>query len=113
MGEPAWRRQYLTSLFADADAPGEGFARRWCWGISLYAKAGVFVIDVGRFLTQFEGEPMEPKIVASVGLQFRPFDWQLGQEHIYYDGPHCIYKLGPFWFAREWTWCTKCYGDDA
>jgi hypothetical protein len=32
----------------------------------------------------------------------------LGEEHAYYDGPHCSFSLG--WLHFNWSgdWCTKC-----
>jgi hypothetical protein len=39
------------------------------------------------------------------------------QDHIYYDGPHCHYAVGPFVFNTGdlpplWENCEKCYGRD-
>lgn len=42
-----------------------------------------------------------------VGLSSK---WSFGVYHIYYDGPHCGFRLGPLRF--EWGtkdgWCEKC-----
>jgi hypothetical protein len=35
----------------------------------------------------------------------------LGQQHIYYDGPHCSFSIG--WLHLNWSywWCKKCMPD--
>jgi hypothetical protein len=37
--------------------------------------------------------------------------WMWGPKHFWYDGPHCIFALGPVrvqWFQRR---CTRCRGE--
>ncbi len=35
--------------------------------------------------------------------------WGFGDEHVYYDGPHCIWSLGPLHFCWGGNWkCRKC-----
>jgi hypothetical protein len=36
----------------------------------------------------------------------RRFAW--GEEHMYYDGPHCSFSLGWLHFSWSGDWCTKC-----
>lgn len=41
-------------------------------------------------------------------LQFNTGHWYWGEDHIYYDGPHCFFGLG--WLGLSWGphWCNKC-----
>jgi hypothetical protein len=39
----------------------------------------------------------------------RHFD--IGEEHVYYDGPHCSFSLGWLHFSWGGDWCTKCMPD--
>lgn len=35
--------------------------------------------------------------------------WQLGDDHFYYDGPHCFCHLGPIHLQLGGNWdCLKC-----
>lgn len=88
--------------------------RRWVCGPSIWLFETGFEIGFGRYLIQYEGKPcVPPVLVAHGGIQFRPFEWKLEQEHIYYDGPHCLYMFGPVWFNRSWwTLCKKCSPED-
>lgn len=40
--------------------------------------------------------------------------WRFGFGHVYYDGPHCSFSLGPFmlgWSGGFWSGhCCKCEG---
>ena len=49
--------------------------------------------------------------VYHVCLAWRPKRW--GFEHVYYDGPHCMFGLGIIHF--QWVplggWCKKCMPD--
>lgn len=39
--------------------------------------------------------------------------WHLGEEHLYYDGPHCSFSLGFLHFAwMRNAHCRKCEGDE-
>lgn len=44
--------------------------------------------------------------VKSISLHWR---WNWGEDHFYYDGPHCFYNFGPI--TIEWpNWeCEKCH----
>lgn len=37
--------------------------------------------------------------------------WRWGQEHRYWDGPHCFYYFGCFKFWSFDGNCKKCYGE--
>jgi hypothetical protein len=38
--------------------------------------------------------------------------WVFGQFHDYYDGPHCSYNFGPFYYITSNNdKCKKCYDD--
>lgn len=37
--------------------------------------------------------------------------FHFGVEHMYYDGPHCLYSLGFLHLCYEPDWCTKCMLD--
>lgn len=36
--------------------------------------------------------------------------WAVGQEHVYYDGPHCFFSLGPLHvqYVPRGGWCERC-----
>lgn len=38
-------------------------------------------------------------------------EFKFGIDHIYYDGPHCLYNFG--FITIQWgrDWCDKCYGE--
>lgn len=38
--------------------------------------------------------------------------FEIGQDHHYYDGPHCSVKLGWLRIAYSWNWCKKCMPDE-
>lgn len=37
--------------------------------------------------------------------------WAWGFEHMYYDGPHCMFSLGFLHFNWEPEWCDGCWLD--
>lgn len=38
--------------------------------------------------------------------------WRLGQDHFWYDGPHCQFAFGPFRIQWYNDHCKECYGED-
>lgn len=38
-------------------------------------------------------------------------EWGLGQDHIWYDGSHCQFALGPFRVQWSNPSCKKCSGE--
>jgi hypothetical protein len=40
--------------------------------------------------------------------------WHLGPEHVYYDGPHCLFSLGflHVQYAPRGGWCLKCMPEE-
>lgn len=76
-----------------------------------YGYGKLFYIGWSTELVQYEGKPMEPRVIQEVQMQFiyHPKMWKIGQEHMYYDGPHCFYQFGPFRYYNGWRWCKKCY----
>jgi hypothetical protein len=40
--------------------------------------------------------------------------WAWGEEHVYYDGPHCFFDLGfiHISYPAKGGWCKKCMPDD-
>lgn len=38
--------------------------------------------------------------------------WMWGQDHCYYDGPHCSFSVGPITFNWSYWWCEKCYSGE-
>ena len=35
--------------------------------------------------------------------------WEWGEEHIYYDAPHCFYMFGPITIEWSKSECEKCH----
>lgn len=86
---------------------------RWHWriGFERYPKGGLELFFT-RVLTHFRWRPWPgdgEKFCEYVGVQLRwDLPMRIGAQHIYYDGPHCFYQLGPLTFVECWRWCTKC-----
>jgi hypothetical protein len=38
--------------------------------------------------------------------------FEVGEAHDYYDGPHCCIKLGWLRINYSWNWCKKCMPDE-
>lgn len=41
-------------------------------------------------------------------------EWnKFGSDHMYYDGPHCMFSLGPltFQYVPRDGWCEQCYDE--
>jgi hypothetical protein len=37
----------------------------------------------------------------------------IGEEHAYYDGPHCSFSIGWIHFCWSGDWCLKCMPDES
>lgn len=111
----------IEKLLYEEEIPGTPTAiynRRWRWWLTyttwrLNTSNGSrwgFLFGFERQLIQFEGKPVVPPLpVQGLYMQVRPFEWRLGADHIYYDGPHCLYMLGPFWLTNEFnSTCKEC-----
>ncbi len=85
------------------------------WKIRPYMKFSkdlnwLFTFGINEEIIQFEGKPYGPKPTWEIGFSFnRNKLLDFGIDHIYYDGPHCIYKFGPISFYKIGIgWCKKC-----
>ena len=89
--------------------------RRWRWVLGAAHWNHRVAVGMDLLLTQFEGKrDPDPTVVQSANLLFiyDPREWKVGQDHMYYDGPHCLYQFGPF--ALSWELdrdCHKCMPD--
>ncbi len=74
----------------------------------------IICIGISQYITKFQGEIKGyPTEIANIGIQIRPLAWRFGQDHIYYDGKHCLYKFGPIWFENSWGGnCNKCWPEE-
>ena len=85
--------------------------RRWRYWPQIGFYNGRFYIGWALELVQFAGKVYdEPTICSDWNIQFvyDPRKWRFGQEHLYYNGPHCFYEFGPIAFIEAWRWCEKC-----
>lgn len=105
-------RRLLDKLLHVEDDPSDRcyHNRRWRWTpiIELDRRGRALYIGISLDLVQYDGKPHSPRAVHYRDFSLHPFDWQIGQDHVYYDGPHCCYKLGPFRFSESWRRCAKC-----
>ena len=106
-------------LYIDEDQSPENtmraFNRRWRYWPAVGHWNGRVYLGLQLQLIQFKGELYDkPTVAEDFQLQFiyDPRKWKIGQEHMYYDGPHCIYDFGPFAIYRHWGWCLKCMPAD-
>lgn len=73
---------------------------RWEWAFEANRRGIGFVESV--VYTDGERRPVDWYEVCITGK------WRWGRQHIYYDGPHCCFSIGPLHFNwRNWD-CTKC-----
>lgn len=85
-------------------------AFRWTFQVRGFKNEECFGFDVGLVHQHkldgkwYDGHD-EYLIIVSSKMNF-------GQEHVYYDCPHCTYSFGPFTYFRgaDWT-CKKCLPD--
>ena len=101
------------------------YPRRWKWspyfehyGKSKNGEFEWYTIDIGIDLNliQYKGEVREKKDWTPVrsmyiGICYHPKLWKISVDHMYYDGPHCLYQFGPLRFYKSWDWCKKCMPD--
>lgn len=77
------------------------------------------VLDIGWLSVSFHSEvkfrtdtPEESEWLwcqgTSISITKR---FSLGTDHVYFDGPHCIYSVGFIHLCHEPDWCTKCMPD--
>ncbi len=89
---------------------GEGAACRWIIEVEKYKKAFSF----GLYY-QFRYKPKDEWYTSHSSLYEvvigRYFSW--GEDHMYYDGPHCSFSLGFIHFHWSGNFntgeCKKCY----
>ena len=108
------RRLLERLLYVEEDPsdPSSYLNRRWRWGPYVDAFRWGACVGIGFYLVQWEGKRHKPRFLQGAYLQIRPLEWRFGQLHLYYDGPHCLYRFGPFWFTNELRWCLKCMPAD-
>lgn len=47
--------------------------------------------------------------VSNVGFEFNPKKWKIGQDHTFYDSPHCMFDFGPLNYYTSDNWhCKEC-----
>lgn len=110
-----WMRRFLPRMGEASNDTMRHLKRMWMYMPTIHWWNGRINIGVELELVQYEGKPCEPRPVQSFifGLVIFPWKWKFGQEHMYYDGPHCMYDLGPFSLYKSWNWCTKCMPEDS
>lgn len=98
----------------DNDEKIKAWNRRWRWR----PEVGLWN---GRIFVGFQCEMIESHGVQgiddhveswAVQLVYNPRKWKVTQAHVYYDGPHCAYQLGPFEFRTDGMNdnCRRCNG---
>lgn len=74
------------------------------------------IFDVRRFYRRLEScgwiSPIDGWKSSHCTLELRlnldPRKWMLLDNHVYYDGAHCLYNFGPVSFAQDWFPCDRC-----
>lgn len=93
------------------DEPDSKYNRQWRRWIDSYKKESFVALSYEVQLTQFEGNPMNPRpvVIKQLGLEFNPKKWKVDQDHTYYDGNHCQYHFGPLSYYTSGTKnCIRC-----
>lgn len=108
------RRLYEKIFYIEDIGDNYTNGRRWRYWPEIGFYKGRFYIGVCIQLIQVENKPRKPDAIqdATIQLFYDPRKWVIGQEHIYYDGPHCHYQFGPFAWNTSWRWCKKCMPDE-
>lgn len=65
----------------------------------------------GQGQSRADGSWKTDSFDAVLYVDTRPKFWRIGRTHLYYDGPHCIWRFGPICFIRESTDCRECWGE--
>jgi hypothetical protein len=108
------------------DRPGErmhdlGYRRSWREDLEVSLDRKMFEIALYNNLVAWMGPGGEDHGHSEADA--RPIGWLLFQirfaewhwphdEHIYYDGCHCSWRVGPFQLHRSnGHWCAKCAGE--
>jgi len=76
-----------------------GWASGWKNGVS---------IDLLHEILHEKGEEWDPHRGEYFTIAITPH-FMLGEDHMYYDGPHCSFSLGFLHFCWSYWWCDKCY----
>jgi hypothetical protein len=107
-------RALIDRILTVKDAPNSALDREWRWnGIAYRTEDGGFAIGIEMLLTKFRGVRSEtPRPVQSwdcgVRIDYLK-DLKVSQDHTWYDGPICHYRVGPFFVNRfHWTDCKRC-----
>lgn len=87
--------------------------RRWRYQPRFGFRKRSLQIGLDVELVRYKGAPIGPRLVQTLTVSLWPFprDWEVKTDHIYYDGPHCAYSLGPVRFFKMWGSCIKCEGE--
>lgn len=108
------------------DRPGEelhdlGYRRAWREDLEIRVERTIFEIGLhknlvawmapdGTTLAHSEADPW-PIGFFLVQLRFTEWRWP-SQDHSYYDGCHCSWRVGPLQIHRSMgQWCRKCAGE--
>lgn len=102
----------MNALWPYVSDKGEKFNmdRRWIWGPTLFVARWLFTVGVGLYMIKFQGKWRRPWEVRgfSVGIQFDPREWRASSDHVWYDGPNCAWRIGPFIAFRNAFDCDEC-----
>jgi hypothetical protein len=91
----------IKKILSIQDNPNSKLGRQWLW-IPKFSLTPTLNISLELQLTRFEGKELTPpKTVGSYSLLFyRPKKWRIESNHIQYDGPNCLWQLGPIGISR-------------
>lgn len=63
----------------------------------------------GRLKEKWTSKKNDTRLMGDVwGLCLNLKHWSFGEDHFWYDGPHCVYSFGCFHYRREYDDCKKC-----
>lgn len=110
------------------DRPGEqlhdlGYRRSWRTDLEIRLDHKIFEVSLWDNLVAWmepggESRGLSEAKPSPIGwllfqIRFKEWHWP-NQGHIYYDGCHCSWRVGPFQVHRSTGhWCKKCAGEEA
>ena len=80
--------------------------RQWINAIEI-EKWHIAIVKFVRFQNLANNKWCKWKVIAFNGIGFSKY-FKFGADHMYYDGPHCIYSLGWFHVWIDPESCKKC-----
>lgn len=97
-------------LFYRHDSPDSKFGREWR-SIPVVDYSPALCIGWETQLTKWENKIINPKPTSGryIALHWNIFNWKIGQDHIFYDGPNCSWQIGPLQYYQTGIGnCPKC-----